>query len=392
MSDENVVSVAIACYRNYEHLFEAINSVLIQDYPYIELIVSDDGSADFPKEIFEAYISENKSDNIVNTVVRTETKNVGTVKHFNHLIDCCSGHYLVFLAADDCLYDSGVISKYVEGIQTAGEDALIVMAQTGMYDVTMTDLDYYFLRPHVRSLLEQKKSKELYESLLLYPFLPTTSTFFKREFFDVLGKFDENYLLIEDVPLHFEITKHGLPIHYENFVATKHRHGGISHGQKKTLSKSKANYLRDCVNISKDKMAEAKHLSLEIPKSLREKAYIENCWREHSLAFEIENAKLSHKIIAILKHPYYIIVNRWLRSRSVSFNRLFKLFFTVGLALVIGANLLASSFDPVFMPVLLLLNKLSIGICLLAGILYIVFLICKIFESISNFDDTRLDF
>ena len=45
-----VFSFGIVCYRNWEFMKETIDSVLMQDYSQIQLIVSDDGSDNFPVE------------------------------------------------------------------------------------------------------------------------------------------------------------------------------------------------------------------------------------------------------------------------------------------------------------------------------------------------------
>ena len=48
-------SFAIGSYNNYEYIFEAIDSVLNQTYPAIELIVSNDGSPDFKLDEVKKY-------------------------------------------------------------------------------------------------------------------------------------------------------------------------------------------------------------------------------------------------------------------------------------------------------------------------------------------------
>ena len=44
-----LVSCIVICYKKFEYLFDAIRSVLIQNYPRIELLVSDDASPDFER-------------------------------------------------------------------------------------------------------------------------------------------------------------------------------------------------------------------------------------------------------------------------------------------------------------------------------------------------------
>lgn len=80
---EPMFSVIVLCYRHFEYLFTAIDSVLTQDYPNIELIISDDGSADFPYKEIETYINARKHSNITRTIIRQQKENSGTVRHLN---------------------------------------------------------------------------------------------------------------------------------------------------------------------------------------------------------------------------------------------------------------------------------------------------------------------
>lgn len=49
--------------------------------------------------------------------------------------------------------------------------------------------------------------------------------------------------------MHMRLAKEHWVIHYQNFIAIKHRHGGISHGQKNTLSRSSVLYFTDEKNM-----------------------------------------------------------------------------------------------------------------------------------------------
>lgn len=241
-------SIIILCYRHFQYLNAAIDSVLRQDYENIELIVSDDGSDGFPREEIEEYIARNKGSNITRVLVRQEECNQGTVRHLNHAVEAAQGEYLVALAGDDVFYSSSVLSSFAQGFSRAAPDCYIEMAQTAMYDVGLKTLEEYYLKLPVQQALEQAENDTsglLYLLLRQGPCLPSTSTCFRREFFEKFGAFDEHYVLIEDYPMHIRLAKEGWKIHYENFVAIKHRHGGVSHGQKGATSKTAVLYYSD---------------------------------------------------------------------------------------------------------------------------------------------------
>lgn len=243
------ISVIVLCYHKFEFIYKALDSVLEQKYPMIELVISDDASPNFPEKEIEDYIVKKKNINIVNVVINHETVNLGTVKHLNHAIELSSGDYIVALAADDVFYDENVLENYVKGFDKAGSECYIEMAQTAMCDYDM-NVQGYYLQSNVKEVLEKKDcGKELFGLLAFKPYLPSTSTCFTRKFFELYGKFDENYKLIEDVPMHLRLAREGWQIHYENFVAVKHRTGGISHGNIGGLTKTQKMYYQDILYL-----------------------------------------------------------------------------------------------------------------------------------------------
>lgn len=241
-------SLIILCYRKFEHLYSAINSALEQDYPNIELIISDDDSPEFPRSDIEAYIARKKGKNITSVLIRQEEINCGTVRHMNHAVAASHGDYIVILAGDDAFYNEKVLSAYVEGFSRVPENCYIEMAHTAMYDATLTEFESYYLKPVVQKAIEKTEtdSSDLLKVLIKYgACLPSTSTCFTRTFFEKFGKFDEKYTLIEDYPMHIRLAEEGWIIHFENFVAIKHRSGGISHGRENTKRKSILLYFAD---------------------------------------------------------------------------------------------------------------------------------------------------
>ena len=78
-----LVSCVVTCYKKVPYLIEAIDSVLMQDYPRIELLVTDDGTVDFPSEEISNYIEKKKGPGIERYVVFHHEVNVGTVKNMN---------------------------------------------------------------------------------------------------------------------------------------------------------------------------------------------------------------------------------------------------------------------------------------------------------------------
>lgn len=302
----DLFSVVVLCYRNFEYVYEAIQSVLQQEYPCVEIIVSDDGSTNFPDQSIESYIQEHKGKNIVSVKIRSEKENQGTVRHLNHNIQEANGKYICFLAADDVFYDSQVLSKYAEGFKKDTKGSLIEMAHTAMYDHELQNLEEYYLRPNIQKILEAGPDyPQLYQALCYSPCLPSTSTCFQKDFFRKYGNFDENYWLVEDVPLHLKIAREKIPLHFENFVAIRHRNGGISHGANKALSKTKYKYFRDIKRYHSTVVEELDQYAPGIKKSILRKYKREGIWLDYQMYGK--SSSFGKKAILIAKHPWYCI-------------------------------------------------------------------------------------
>ena len=250
---------SIVCYRNWEYLTQTIDSVLMQDYNPIQLIVSDDGSGNFPIDDFVEYIEKNKRDNVVSYVVRSSEKNEGTVRHLNHVLDCVEGEFFMIMAGDDTLDNPYVFSRYVNVFRREGSDCGVVMAQTAMYDITMTEVLDYFVWPDVIDAINNPKDPdELKRQLYYMPCIPTTSTCFRRWVIDQFTPFDTNYFLIEDYPFHIKLAEANVKMCYENCITARHRDGGISHGAVTALSRTKQRYYEDCIRARRKAMDSAK--------------------------------------------------------------------------------------------------------------------------------------
>lgn len=301
-------SVIVLCYRNFKYIFDAINSVILQNYPNIELIISDDGSEGFPKKVIAEFVENTKKDNIKSVVIRSEPQNCGTVKHLNHTIEIASGDYICFLAADDILYDSTVLMKYVSGFEQSSKEYFVEMAQTAMCDETMQNIDCFYLQPNIQTILEsENREQDLFAALAWSPCLPSTSTCFRKAFFERYGKFDESYLLIEDLPMHLKLALKKISIYYNNFCAIRHREGGISHGAKETLSETKREYWREWLEIQESVRNNIKFLDKEDRERVTRKYKKEKIYYDSQIWGR--SPKWTDRIRYRVMHPLFVLNN-----------------------------------------------------------------------------------
>ena len=219
-----LLSIIVLSYKNGNLLFETLDSVMGQDYPNIEIVVCDDASPDFKMEQVETYIREKKGSNISNTVIIVNQQNVGTVKNLNIGIKASNGVFIKAIAGDDTLASADVCSRQIQYLN-ARQEVLFVTGNTVECDGEMNPVSMSgFLFDNDQEPLLRDNNKLLkYVTQKNQKALATQAMCFRREFFDENGFYNEEFLLIEDLPMAVRIVTDGMQIGYINMPCVKHR-------------------------------------------------------------------------------------------------------------------------------------------------------------------------
>ncbi len=223
-----LVSVVTLTYKKFDLIYETIQSVMDQDYPEIELIISDDGSASFPGREIESYLTKNSKSNLSYQILSSE-RNQGTVRNINRAYKAASGKYIINLSADDTFCGPDIISRIVSDMECNG------------YDLMATRRELASEKGEFLGYLPKDRNIKRIEKLNT-PYLQHKA-FITGEFFDMasgsaicirndtiknMGYYDEKYVLWEDGPLFTRYTKHSCIATDYSIVSTRYCLGGIS--------------------------------------------------------------------------------------------------------------------------------------------------------------------
>lgn len=223
-----LVSVIIASYRNLEGVFDTLESVLMQTYDNIEIIVTDDGSPDYSKyePKLREYIRNNRCDNIQNVILKTQEKNVGTVRNLNSAIKISQGYFIKLISSEDRLKDENSLQEYVDFmLQT---DFQIIFGKIRgvtpngeyVYRLLSCEDDYDKLKSY--------SPEQTRDYLFRRNFLPAPASFIKHTVFDKYGLFPEDVRLIEDYPYWIHLALNGVKFGYIDKVMVDARLSGVS--------------------------------------------------------------------------------------------------------------------------------------------------------------------
>jgi len=203
------VSIITVAYNSVNTIQDTIESVLGQDYPYIEYILIDGASTDSTVHVIKSY-----SDRIAHFISEPDR---GMYDALNKGLALATGDLIGILNSDDIYAHPQVISTVVATLQNTKADCVFA------------DLVYISpTNPH--KVLRYYSSAPVAPRRFAYGWMPAHPTvFIKRWAYDRYGPFKIDYKIAADYELLIRfLAKHQLPYTYVPQVWVKMRAGGIS--------------------------------------------------------------------------------------------------------------------------------------------------------------------
>jgi glycosyltransferase involved in cell wall biosynthesis len=201
---EPLVTVITPAYNRASYLAETIESVLTQDYPRVEYIVLDDGSADNTREVLQKYDGR---------IVWETHPNMGETRTVNKALTMARGEIVVVVNSDDPLLP-GAIRGAVEFMQ-ARPDILVAYpdwnyigpASEVTGHVQVREYDYvYMVRRHFCT--------------------PGPGAFIRRRAFELTGPRDGQFRYVADFEYWLRLGLYGQFARIPKTLATFRVHPG----------------------------------------------------------------------------------------------------------------------------------------------------------------------
>lgn len=224
-----LVSVVILSYNNLIYIKDCIDSILEQEYPKIELIISDDASRDFNAVFLKEYIDCHKKENIKAVYIHTMKQNGGTSKNFNYALSYANGKYVKFIAADDLFSTLKSLSILVTTAEKS--NANVVIARADNYDQYLERYEWTYPNDEHWKLLSNADYNEFFGLMSEYCLISAPSVLFDRDFLVKYNGADEKYPLIEDWPLWMKMLRNKDAFTFLDKKVVIYRSGGVSNGK-----------------------------------------------------------------------------------------------------------------------------------------------------------------
>lgn len=292
MDSMPLITCFMLTYKKFEYIYEALDSILKQSYPRIELAIFDDGSENFPKIAIEEYINRNKRENIENIIIYHSEENQGTVKNFNNVIKHTNGKYLLGAGIDDILYDETVFEKVVDAFERTNASVI-----TCYREVLGRNPKLVPARRNAKRF-QNADSVKKYKIIAMGAAIAGAGTYYSRQIFEQLGLFDEDYKLQEDGPFFLKLLRNGYKMQFADIIAVRYRMGyGISSGAE----------LHPALHEDINKMLQ-KEINPYLDKF--------NYWEKRRIFYQVERFKfpkkitIKKKIYLCLKYPDVILYRK----------------------------------------------------------------------------------
>jgi glycosyltransferase involved in cell wall biosynthesis len=190
VDSEGLVSVAIASYNMGHYLRGAVQSVLAQTYPNVEVQIVDDGSTDDTQQILQQWDGDHR--------VRSHRQaNAGQARAKNRAIELSRGRFVAFLDADD-VWNPDKLAQQMPLFRGRPELGVVYS------DYQCMDADG---RPLVKDVTPMRRGW-VTGPLLIENFIPYSAGVVRRDCLERNGGFDESLEMGIDYDLWLRLSAH----------------------------------------------------------------------------------------------------------------------------------------------------------------------------------------
>ncbi|UFH46510.1 glycosyltransferase [Flavobacterium galactosidilyticum] len=193
MHNKPLVTVICLCYNHASFAIEALESVLGQTHPNVELIVADDFSTDNSVQVINNWLKQHPEIQFI-----ANKENLGNTKTFNKCLKLAKGEYIIDLAADDLLKPDSIVNQLKGFEESIYGNLGLIYGNAELINEDGRYIKDYFETNSNQKRIRRQPTGDIYIGLLNgNNNLCSISSLVKREVFDSLNGYDEN-LAYED--------------------------------------------------------------------------------------------------------------------------------------------------------------------------------------------------
>ncbi|WP_210487465.1 glycosyltransferase family 2 protein [Rufibacter aurantiacus] len=179
-----LVSIICLCFNHAAFLREALDSVLAQTYPNLDILVVDDLSTDHSVEIIEEYVQRYPQIRFIR-----HTQNQGNCASFNEALQVSQGDFIIDFATDDVLHPERV-ARQVEAFQQLPASYGVVYTDAELIDEQGASLSFFYTRSAGGNLSPLPAQGEVFAEVLGRYFICPPTMMIRRQVLEELQGYD----------------------------------------------------------------------------------------------------------------------------------------------------------------------------------------------------------
>lgn len=243
MANSNpLVSIGVPFYNSENYIEKTLDSIKLQTYANLELILIDDCSADRSLAIVQDWLQIN-SGRFINVALLKNGQNRGTSYSCRRLQHAAKGVFFEKLDADDIIFPNK-ISRQVE-CMISNPEVAIVYSNTQLIDSdgNLLDNDYFGVQKFCAITDGHGPSGFVFDKLIIEDFIPNSSVLIRKNILDEIGGYDET-LFTEDWDLWLRICSVHPVLFLEGYYSQYRIHPQSVMRKRSTLVKSYLSSIR----------------------------------------------------------------------------------------------------------------------------------------------------
>ncbi|QDH79969.1 glycosyltransferase [Echinicola soli] len=281
--DYPLVSVIVICHNHSDYIFEALNSVLGQEYPSVQIIIVDNGSQDESVEKIKTWLWMNDKERSVRTFLYENPINY--CEAFNEALASALGDYVIDLSGDDVLRPLH-IKKSVKELKGHPEAGLC-SSNANLVSEDGLQIDTFFPIDQQGKTMGWVPRGDVYEQVIMRYCICTPTIVFDTLKLKRIGGYNEE-LVYEDFDIITRLARK-YPFAFSDHLGTDKRIHGSSFSRQQYQTKSSA-MLESTVKV-------CQNIAIMNKTSLERKALIFRCMHEAKHALGSANFESADKLI-----------------------------------------------------------------------------------------------
>lgn len=210
------VTVICTCFNHEAYVEAALQSVVDQQYPNVQLIVIDNNSLDQSVERILAFVRENPAVTFIQN-----NRNAGLCRAFNQGLKQARGQYVIDLSADDLLMPDRV-ARQVEQFERLPLEYAVVFSNAAYVDPKGHFLHYHYPIDAKGHTTELVPTGFVFHNILERYYICTPTMMMRRSVLDELGGYDES-LDYEDFDFWVRSARHYAYAYLDEVLTRKRR-------------------------------------------------------------------------------------------------------------------------------------------------------------------------